>query len=145
MCKTPGALNPQWKNRAQDEADRLRTEAAAWDGAERKLREAVREARELLVPAPSALQEVAGIIAAGPTLRTWEQWRAGITLTVPNELADHLEKNHEPLLDALENLKIEAQAELNARRERWRPVGATLPSGPRRRAAHASGWNMTHR
>ncbi len=126
VCKTPGALNPQWKNRAQDEADRLRTEAAAWDGAERNLREAVREATELLVPAPAALQEVAAIIAAGTTLRTWEQWRAGITLTVPEELADHLEKNHEPLLNALENLKIEAQAELNARRERWRPVARDL-------------------
>jgi len=126
VCNTPGALDPQWKNRAQDEAARLRAEAASWEQALGAERAAVRDAKELLVPAPSVLQGAADILAPEPVLEAWQQWRAGITLTAPEELADHLEKNSEPLSGALETLKLEARTELNARQERWRPVARDL-------------------
>ncbi|MDQ3661170.1 MAG: AAA family ATPase [Actinomycetota bacterium] len=126
VCKSPGALDPQWKSRAQDEAARLRAEAAAWDQAERGVREAAREAKELLVPVPSALQDAAGVVAVEPTLAAWKQWRAGDTLTSAEELADHLQTHHEPLIYALNTLTVEAQTELNARQERWRPMARDL-------------------
>ncbi|HZJ51270.1 MAG TPA: hypothetical protein VFF07_10605 [Actinomycetota bacterium] len=90
------------------------------------------------MPAPSLLQEAADILAPEPVLEAWQQWRAGIALTTSEELAAHLEKNSEPLSSALETLKLEARAELNARQERWRSVARDSPSGSRRRAAQAS-------
>ena len=126
VCNTPGALDPQWKNRTQDEAARLRAESASWEQALGALRAAVGDAKELLVPAPFVIQQAADILAPEPVLEAWQQWRAGVTLIDPRELAAHLEKNSEPLQSALETLKLEARTELNARQERWRPVARDL-------------------
>lgn len=141
VCNTPGALDPQWKTRAQDEAARLRAEAASWEQALSAVRGAVRDAKELMVPAPSVLQEVADILEPEPVLEAWQQWRAGITLTVPEEIAHHLEKNHEPLSSALETLKLEARAELNARQERWRPVARDLTQWDKEARSASLGMN----
>ncbi|MDQ3218894.1 MAG: AAA family ATPase [Actinomycetota bacterium] len=126
VCNTSGALDPQWKDRAQDEAARLRVEAASWEQALGAVRGAVRQAKELLVPAPTVLQRAADILAPGAVFEAWQQWRAGITLTAPEELSDHMEKNFEPLHSALETLKLEARTELEARQDRWRPVARDL-------------------
>jgi hypothetical protein len=141
VCGRDGALDPDWRRRAEAEAIDLRHRAEAATLAHRQLNEAERRARALLAPPPPLLGRAAEAgLDAAPVAAAWDRWLAGRDLA-GEALAAHLDGRAGELVAAGRELRARA-AELHAgRAESWRPVAVAiaswLPAGRRVAAATA--------
>jgi recombinational DNA repair ATPase RecF len=128
VCKAPGALGGSWAAAARIEVERLREEAAAYEAAERILRDRTRIALGMITSPPPVLAEAAEIGVAGlPELRRlWIEWAEGRNLADPPALADHLEQRVKGLAEALESVRTTAAEMLKALEDAWAPIAAAI-------------------
>ena len=126
VCGSESALTSKWAQSARAEIERLRTsrpEAMPRTGPPSRL---ARSARELLTPPPQLLKQLFDITTHGlkglDTAREqWAAWHAGAALNGLVDLAAHLEQRHDPLVEAVDELKASVSAEITRREDRWRP------------------------
>ena len=135
VCGTSGVLTADWRASAQEQLQRLRTDAAAAQAAAGGAKVAADRAFALLLPRPAVLSEpeVAGLDLQ-PAAQAWERWTtrpAGADLTTPDGLramADHLEQEVGMIGSAVSDLADEARKELMRRDDRWAPLAAEVAS-----------------
>lgn len=130
VCGQAGALDDDWHARTEEAAARLRAEASQAEQADAGARTARDQARALLVPAPAALSAPAVASAdPGPALAAWGTWAAYPDEEGPaalRKLAGHIEQAWPPLHAAVTDLAAAADAQLQARQDRWAPVAAQV-------------------
>ena len=122
-----GALDDNWRARAEAEIQRLQQEADAALEAQRSLKEARLGARALFAPLPAELRraEEVGVNSTALT-SAWTRW-IGLPADATDELLiEHLEQSHTSLADAAATLHEQAAAELERREDRWRPIARSL-------------------
>ena len=120
-----GRLDTAWHATATDEAARLRREASDARLAYARLQQAITTARRLVGDPPPSLVE--GELAGVGTLAAVTAWRRFQAL--PDGavgIADHLERTHPPLREAVAAVRSAASAELDRRNAEWVPVAREL-------------------
>ena len=120
-----GRLDAAWHAAATDEVMRLRREASAARQAHTRLEHAITAARMLAGDPPAVLIE--GEQAGVETLAAVTAWRR--VQALPDgavDIADHLERTHQPLRDAVAAVRSAASAELDRRNAEWVPLAREL-------------------
>lgn len=135
VCGTSGVLTADWRASAQEQLQRLRTEAAAAQAAASNAKVAADQAVALLQPRPAVLSEPeVADLDFQPAAQAWNRWTtrpAGTDLATPaglRAMADHLERTASPLASAVSDLADEARKELTRRDDRWAPLAADVAS-----------------
>jgi recombinational DNA repair ATPase RecF len=139
VCGCRGALDPSWRASAEAQVRELRVAAETAEAAGHRLKEAVRAARELLMPPPAVLDQAERVgVDASTAMLTWREWAEGPLDDDPDALATHLENCLDPLLAALEPTRASACAALDRKESEWRPMARDLAEwlGPARQAQH---------
>jgi recombinational DNA repair ATPase RecF len=126
VCGKPKALDKQWHAHKQEETRKLRDAAREAMTAQQTGESVRRRAQQLPVPAIDVLSRAKQIgLDAEPALEALEQFKAGPFAEL-DALADHLEKSAPPLRNAVESLRKAAEAEIQKREDRWKPVAPLL-------------------
>ncbi|WP_432185784.1 AAA family ATPase [Streptomyces sp. Tue6028] len=130
VCGSDRPLDEVWAERAADQVEALRQEAAAAQEARRELREAVDAVRYLITRVPVWLP--------APLVVPWEEWEACRAIDEAEQLAARAETAALVLADACAALGEEAARELEKLDEEWRRCVARLAGWlDRARVAHA--------
>ncbi len=153
VCGTDGVLTYEWRVRARDQVSELRAAADAVRTGQAMLTDAMRQARQLVVSAPSGLRDAAGSgVDTGVAIELWERWADAPADNDALALATHLEAHGPPVIAAIADLRRAAATELERLERAWRPAAdailAWLPLGRRAREAElpmtrlkdAEGW-----
>jgi ABC-type Mn2+/Zn2+ transport system ATPase subunit len=118
VCGEPSALNREWRAEAEEEVRKLRSESEAADVASRNLLQAEKTLRQWITAPPKSI--------ADPALTDlWTRWKqaesaAGI------DLAAHLESLAPALDQAIQNVRQQAQSDLQKKQDLWQPVAQIL-------------------
>lgn len=131
VCGAAGALTGGWAEASRTEIERLRKVAAESDAAYRAAEQAVQSARQLLTPPPVVLKQLFEITTHGlkgldRVRELWTAWHNGSALPGRVDLAAHLEAQHQPLVDAVDELKGSIATEIARREDKWRPLSDAL-------------------
>ena len=126
VCGQAAALSDAWKTKAEAEVRTHREQAAAVDAAIARLADTERRARELVPPAPAALER-AELTAAESARKAWDAWHRA-TAGSGAALADVVERTTRELAASLDALRGEARETLQAREDAWRPMAHALRS-----------------
>ena len=122
-----GELHDEWRSRTEAEVQRLRTEAAEADQAQRALGDARRHAQTLLTGPPGTLGRAgAGGVDATALRVAWERWAKLPRDVADDRLIEHLEAEHGNLFAAADSFRQQAAAALERLEEAWRPLVAAL-------------------
>lgn len=129
VCGSGVQLDEAWAERAAEQVEVLRQEAAAAQQARRQLRDAVDVVRYLATPVPAHLPE--------PLTLAWKQWAACRVIEDGEQLAARAETSALILADACAAAQQEAARELEELDEQWRRCAARLAGWlDRARSAH---------
>ncbi|MGW3413890.1 AAA family ATPase [Streptomyces sp. NPDC000888] len=130
VCGSDRPLDEVWAERAADQVEALRQEAAAAQEARRGLRDAVDAVRYLITRVPGWLP--------APLVVPWEEWAACRAIDDAEQLAARAEIAALVLADACAALREEAARELEKLDEEWRRCVTRLAGWlGRARDAHA--------
>jgi DNA repair exonuclease SbcCD ATPase subunit len=122
-----GYLDAGWRDATKAQIATLRARAEKAEAARRRADAARTRAKQMLFPSPPILDRVERVgLEGGEAREAFRRWTKGRDLTDMVELADHLESNLTPLMEALEDLRIRASKVLEERETAWRPVAASL-------------------
>ncbi len=131
VCRT-GELNDAWLSTSRDLAAEQRSELSSLDSARQTLRLALSEARKLLTPQPTGLQQTP-LPELGTTMEqaraAWTAWvdvPSGSDATAATALADHLETRLDDLLAALGDVREAASTRLSALEDAWQPLASRV-------------------
>ena len=109
VCGAPGVITYQWKLQAGERIQQLEAQASSVAAVHQRARQLLLEARQLMSTPPPVLREAAEV---------------GVDAVI--RMAAHLEGGAPPLIAAVAAVRGAAQAELERREDRWRPVGRAL-------------------
>lgn len=143
VCGQKKAIDRAWSKKQQAAVPKLRDAASVADAAHERAQAARRSWEGLVALKQEPLQRA---IEVGFDLTTFLEalgvWNEGASITDLDRLAEHVEKAHEPLADAVMRLRDEARAELRRREDAWRPgalqVGSWLAQAREASADKAS-------
>jgi recombinational DNA repair ATPase RecF len=130
VCETPDAIDGGWRYRTSQRVASLAGASAALAEGWARLRETVRQARELVRPVPVVVAAAAGAgVDSAAVSAAWASWAA-----IPSEdgivgavsLADHLEETIEPLTGAVDGIRTAAAARQAELRDEWAPLARRL-------------------
>jgi recombinational DNA repair ATPase RecF len=138
VCETPGIFTPEWVEAAAAQAERQRALASAANSARSAADEALRRARQLVADVPQAIRDVRPVLDVQPVLDEWAGWLALLEERDPDRFAAGLEERIQPLVDAVDELKMAAAEEVERREDAWRPIAAQIAAWlPSARSAYA--------
>ncbi len=127
VCGRAQALDEGWRQGAQREVARLRSDAEAVARAREAAERARRSARSLLTGPPSFLLESERVgIPSRPLRESWGAWAEGSGMDDLRALAQHLLERWEELDAAAREVRERAAAILKEREDRWRPIAQQL-------------------
>jgi predicted ATPase len=128
VCGSQPGLTAQWAQHAKQEIERLKKVAAATDSAHQAADAARRRALELLSVPPRLLTQLfdIGVEGLAAVREQWAAWSTGASLKELSALADHLERRHESLAHAVDELKEAIAKDLQRREDRWRPLATSI-------------------
>lgn len=130
VCGSDRVLDAAWAERANEQLERLRLEAAAAQQARTELHNAMDTLRYLIAQPPAHLP--------ASLVEPWQQWTACRSVTEPEQLAVQAEHAALVLAEGCAVLREEAARELEKLDEGWRRCVARLASWVgRARAAYA--------
>ena len=132
VCGAPSAMDESWRRQAEHQVARLEAESAQTLQARSRAGELAVQARALFLPVPAILREPAiGTVDPVPAWQAWTVWSRFPAGDGPDELqllADQLERRWPALAVAVTALVASANAELQAREDRWIPIAAEVAS-----------------
>ncbi len=142
VCGTDQVLTYRWRLHATQQMEELRAAAETARAAQRRLQDAVRAARQLVVSPPAALRETPDIGVDTRSARTvWDAWMAVPRADDAAALAAHLESHGPRLIAAVADVRQAARIEFERRQRSWRPAAQAivqwLPLGHEARDAEA--------
>jgi energy-coupling factor transporter ATP-binding protein EcfA2 len=127
VCGAPGVITYQWKLQAGERIQQLEAQASSVAAVHQRARQLLLEARQLMSTPPPVLREAAEVgVDADQALTGWAGWGAAPEGDDVIRMAAHLEGGAPPLIAAVAAVRGAAQAELERREDRWRPVGRAL-------------------
>jgi hypothetical protein len=127
VCGAPGVITYQWKLQAGERIQQLEAQASSVAAVHQRARQLLLEARQLMSTPPPVLREAAEVgVDADQALTCWAVWGAAPEGDDVIRMAAHLEGGAPPLIAAVAAVRGAAQAELERREDRWRPVGRAL-------------------
>ncbi len=128
VCGRDSALNATWAHEARRESTRFKEAAASSAQAHRAADEALRSARELMSPPPRLFTQLfeIGLDGLAAARDAWTEWHSAHGSADLVAVADHLERAHEPLVEAVNALRKAAAVEVQRREDRWRPIATAL-------------------
>jgi DNA repair exonuclease SbcCD ATPase subunit len=127
VCGAPGVITYQWKLQAGERIQQLEAQASSVAAVHQRARQLLLEARQLVSAPPPVLREAAEVgVDADQALACWAVWGAAPEGDDVIRMAAHLEGGAPPLIGAVAAVRGAAQAELERREDRWRPVGRAL-------------------
>lgn len=121
-----GAIDAAWRTNATEQVDSLRAEATAAIRAQRRLAEAVADARSMLEPPPLLGSGAAILPVDASGAREAARALAVDAPDDPRELADHLDLHLPTLATAIGHLNERARAWWDEHQDRWRPLAVEL-------------------
>ena len=128
VCGKPKALDGSWHGHRQEETKKLRDAAREATAAQQAAESARRRAQQLPLPAAEALARASqAALDPQPAIEALEAFKSGPFADLDVQ-AEHLERHAPPLRAALEALRKAAEAELQRREDRWKPVAPLLAS-----------------
>lgn len=129
VCGQKKAIDRAWSKKQQAVVPKLRDAASGADAAHERAQAARRSWEGLVALKQEPLQRA---IEVGFDLTTFLEalgvWNEGASITDLDRLAEHVEKAHGPLAEAVMRLRDEARAELRRREDAWRPVAVVVGS-----------------
>jgi len=137
VCGTEGVLTYDWRLRAGQRLQELRSQAAALRQATGDLQTAISHSARLVTAPPAALREAgdAGVSTVA-ALQAWQRWAQSPDDGDAIRLAAHLKTNGPLLIAAVADVRRAAAGEMQRRERSWRPgAEAILAWLPQARAA----------
>jgi energy-coupling factor transporter ATP-binding protein EcfA2 len=137
VCGTEGVLTYDWRLRAGQRLEELRSRARELREARSAVEGAVTRAIQLVTAVPPALREPGDPpVETSRALQAWQRWADVPEGRDAARLAAHLESGGPLLIAAVAELRRAAATELQRRERSWRPVAqAILDWLPQARAA----------
>jgi energy-coupling factor transporter ATP-binding protein EcfA2 len=127
VCGRQAALNATWHADAQNQMEELRAAAKSAVAARSRHNQAIRTAQALLTCPPEALGQAARVgVDASLAMLAWQRWAQGPPAEDPQALAEHLEHQLDPLLAALDAVRVSARDMLDRKESQWRPIARDL-------------------
>ena len=122
-----GTLDAVWRQKADQEIESLKSEAAEAQAARDRADAAMRTGRGLMQPSPNVLGDAHRVGIEVVALRTaWDTWITPPDSVNAGTLADHIESALGPVREAAAGVRERAGAELERREDAWRPVAQRL-------------------
>jgi hypothetical protein len=130
VCGRSGALGPVWRTASLIQVERLRATAREAESADRRLADAMADARSLLTPVPEFIRAATGLgidMQVSAAVDEWQAWAKGPEgSAAPLAIARHLTEQIESVTEATNALRKAATEELARREDLWRPVAIAL-------------------
>lgn len=121
VCGTAGVIDEDWRARTTKALANHEQATAELVRARAELTQVTARATSLVRPAPPALDEAASAgVDATDLLSAWQRWSTPVT--VPVELADHLDSAYLDLAAALTGVQAQVTETRKARQESWTPL-----------------------
>jgi hypothetical protein len=127
VCGHQEALDASWRAAAEAQILQLRKTAHEVAAAHRQHRHALQEAGELLTDPPAALDHAQQVgVDTSAAVLAWSRWAQAPAAEDPLALAEHLEDQLDPLLQALQAVRGSAHVRLDHKESQWRPIARDL-------------------
>lgn len=134
LCGAPSALDAAWSEEARARILASQASAGELHSQRKELERRIREAHQQLQrPAPNVVQRLGDLDADGALAAVAKRWWSGREIRDARLLADHLERLWPDLAQAVEAVRAEARARLEAQHARWAPVAGELQHWVERR------------
>lgn len=125
VCRqTP--LGEDWRLATEETIQQLEKETEAAVTADRQIRTAQDNARQLVAPLPDALSGEPEGIDTAAAVDAWNSWSSLPGTASAPEIASHLESTYPVLANAVEELRTAVQAQLDQADRAWQPLAAEI-------------------
>lgn len=126
ICGRASALDPDWRQQAEQTIRELAAKADEAQDASRRLQQAEREMRAWMQPAPESLSRASDVgILADALMNRWKEWLAFATRQGVGA-SDGLVSAAKSLSSEMGTVRAAAAKELEAREDQWRPIALAL-------------------